>query len=382
MVSTRIRNVSAVFIAFAVIGALVWWFFFRAVMVPIAAVQAGSLPVQVHGPATLQARVATTVAARASGRIVKLSADQGQQVKAGTVLAMLDAEETASRKHSAEAGLAAARHQVSVARATVKHAQATLTLANQEFQRARQLYARGLVARAELDKSRATEATARETLAAAQASLKARLAEAARAQSDIAVFDTQLGYTRVTAPFAGLIVRRYAEPGQTVASGSPLFRLIDPTTLWVVMRVDESQSGTIQVGQPARIQLRTGAEVNGHVARIGLQSDSATRELEVDVALDKTPARYAIDEEARVVIRTASVKGIVFPASAVQRRHNTVGVLRINAGHAVFTPIQLGSVANGKAVATSGLQSGVLVLTHPRGIQSGTRVKPVQQASQ
>jgi len=381
MVSGRIRNVSVVLIAAAVIGAVVWWFFLRPTMVPVAAVQAGSLPVQVHGPATLQARVATTVAARANGRIVELPADQGQRVPAGALLAVLDSDETASRKHSAEAGLAAARHQVSAAQATVKHAQATLTLARQDFDRARKLYERGLIAKAELDRTRATEATARETLASARAALKARQAEATRAQSDINVFDTQLGYTRITAPFAGLIVRRYAEPGQTVAPGTPLFRLVDPTTLWVVMRVDESQSRAIKVGQPASIQLRTGAKVKGHVARVGLQSDTATRELKVDVALDKTPARYAIDEEARVVIRTASAKGIVFPASAVQRRHNAVGVFRVNAGHAVFTPIQLGSVANGKAVATSGLSSGALVLTHPKGIQPGTRVKPVRQAS-
>jgi HlyD family secretion protein len=355
-----------------------WWFILRAIAVPVALTHSGLLPMQVHGPGTLQARVATTVAARVSGRIVKLYADQGETLAAGALLATLDSAETLNRQHSAKAAVTAALHQEAAADASVRHAEATLTLAEQDLARTRSLFKQGLVAKAELDKAVAAQATARGALASAKATLKARQAEVARARAEIDVLDTQLGYASVTAPFAGLVVRRYAEPGQTVSPGTPLFRLIDPSTLWVVMRVDESQSGSIKVGQPARIKLRTGAEVGGHVARIGLQSDTTTRELEIDVALDKTPQRYAIDEEAVVSIRTGQAKGTVFPASAVLRQGTQTGVLRIAGGRAVFTPIELGTVASGKAVATSGLQPDTQVITRPTGLKPGTRVKPAK----
>lgn len=365
----------------AVIAFAFWWLMLRAIAVPVATARSGTLAMQVHGPGTLQARIATTVAARVSGRIVKLHADQGETVPADALLATLDTAEALNRQHSAKAAISAALHQESAADASVRHARATLKLAEQDLARTRSLFKQGLVAKAELDKAVAAEATARGELGAAQATLKARQAEVARARAEMDVLETQLGYARVTAPFAGLIVRRYAEPGQTVAPGTPLFRLIDPSTLWVVMRVDESQSGAIKVGQPARIRLRTGAEVSGRVARIGLQSDTATRELEVDVALGKTPQRYAIDEEALVAIRTGQATGAEFPASAVLRRGAQTGVLRVAGGRAVFTPIKLATAAGGKAVATSGLKPGALVITRPGGIKPGTRVRPAKAAA-
>ena len=374
----RARVIIPLLAILALVAFAVWWLMLRAVAVPMATAQSGALPAQVHGPGTLQARVATTVAARINGRIVKLHADQGETVAADTLLATLDTAETLNRQHSAKAAVTAALHQETAADASVRHAAATLKLAQQDLARTRSLFKQGLVAKAELDKAVAAEATARDALASARATLKARQAEVARARAEIDVLDTQLGYARVTAPFAGLIVRRYAEPGQTVSPGTPLFRLIDPSTLWVVMRVDESQSGAIKVGQPARIRLRTGAEMRGHVARIGLQSDTTTRELEVDVALDKTPQRYAIDEEALVAIRTGQAKGALFPASAVLRRGTQTGVLRVAGGRAVFTPIELGTVANGQAVATSGLKPGARVITRPTGVKPGTRVKPAK----
>lgn len=374
----RARVIVPILVGLIAVAFAVWWLMFRAIAVPVATTQSGTLPAQVHGPGSLQARVATTISARISGRIVELHADQGETVAAGALLTTLDSAETLNRQRSAKAGVSSALHQEAAAQAAINHANATLKLAEQELARTRSLFKQGLVAKAELDKAVAAEATARGALASAKATLRARQAEVARARAEIDVLDTQLGYTRVTAPFAGLIVHRYAEPGQTVSPGTPLFRLIDPSTLWVVMRVDESQSGAVKVGQAARIKLRTGAEIRGHVARIGLQSDTTTRELEVDVALDKTPQRYAIDEEALVAIRTGEAKGAVFPASAVLRQGTQTGVLRVAGGRAVFTPIELGTVASGKAVATSGLQPGALVITRPAGIKPGTRVKPAK----
>jgi HlyD family secretion protein len=374
----RARVIVPILVGLIAVAFAVWWLMFRAIAVPVATTQSGTLPAQVHGPGSLQARVATTISARISGRIVELHADQGETVAAGALLTTLDSAETLNRQRSAKAGVSSALHQEAAAQAAINHANATLKLAEQELSRTRSLFKQGLVAKAELDKAVAAEATARGALASAKATLRARQAEVARARAEIDVLDTQLGYTRVTAPFAGLIVHRYAEPGQTVSPGTPLFRLIDPSTLWVVMRVDESQSGAVKVGQAARIKLRTGAEIRGHVARIGLQSDTTTRELEVDVALDKTPQRYAIDEEALVAIRTGEAKGAVFPASAVLRQGTQTGVLRVAGGRAVFTPIELGTVASGKAVATSGLQPGALVITRPAGIKPGTRVKPAK----
>lgn len=365
----------------AVIGLTVWWLTMRIVTVPMATVHAGTLPEQVHGTGTLQARVATTIPARVAGRIAQLYVEQGQHVSSNTLLATLDTTESRNQQHAARAAIIAAQHQTVVAQAVVDQARTAEKRAVAQLTHLRTLFRQGLVAKTKLDTTIAAEDTARASLASARATLKARLAELAHRRAELDILDTKLSYTQVTAPFAGLVARRYADPGQTVAVGTPLFRLIDPTSLWVVTRVNKTRKGLIQIDQPARVRLRTGTVVKGWVKHIGLKFGTTTRELEVGVALTRIPKRYTIGEHARVVIRAGQAHGAVFPASAVLRRGNRFGVLRVSGGRAVYSTIRLGAIANGKAVAISGLKAGTRIITRPTGIKPGTPVKPTREST-
>ena len=115
----------------------------------------------------------------------------------------------------------------------------------------------------------------------------------------------------------GIIVERLAEAGSTVVAGTPIFRMVDPTTLWVATRVDESVVGRVQRRPAGGIRLRSGETLTGKVARIARQSDAATRELEVDVAFDAPLPRFAIDQEAEVAIAVGEERGIVVPLAAL-----------------------------------------------------------------
>ena len=99
--------------------------------------------------------------------------------------------------------------------------------------------------------------------------------------------------------------------------GTPLFKLVDPRSLWVATRVDEAVVGRVQPGQVASIRLRSGDVLPGKVARISRQSDAATRELEVHVAFDTVPERFAIDQEAEVRIDVGEDRGLRVPLAAL-----------------------------------------------------------------
>ena len=93
---------------------------------------------------------------------------------------------------------------------------------------------------------------------------------------------------------AQFVVQRLGEVGNTVVPGTPLLKIVDPDSLWVATRVDESVIGRVKPGQSASILLRSGETLPGKVARIARQSDAATRELDVHVAFDTPPQRFAI----------------------------------------------------------------------------------------
>jgi RND family efflux transporter MFP subunit len=227
-----------------------------------------------------------------------------------------------------------------------------------------------------LDASNATASAAVANLDNARASQSARAADAQTLVQEARYSDTVLSFARITAPMDGVIISRQAEVGSMVVPGSTLFRMVDAATLWVAMRVDESVVGRVQVGQPASIRMRTGETLPGKVARIARQSDAATRELEVNVAFDVPPARFAIDQEAEVSILAGDLAGIVVPLAALTRdRGGRQGVLVVVDSRSEFRPVQTGASDAQSVLIGKGLAAGERIVAKADDVKAGMRVK-------
>jgi HlyD family secretion protein len=240
----------------------------------------------------------------------------------------------------------------------------------------RNLVGQGFVSQSVLDVSSAAVQSAKAGVDAAKASLAARAADATTLAQEAKYSDTVISYTKIVAPMEGIVIQRLAEAGTIVAPGAPILRLVDPKTLWVATRVDESVVGKVKPGQIARIKLRTGEAVPGKVVRIALQSDAATRELDVHVAFDTVPKRFAIDQEAEVSIDTGHDSGIVIPLTALLRDSGgRQGVLVIEQGHTRFVPVDTSTTDEQQVLVTKGLQSGETIVAISKGITSKQRVR-------
>lgn len=357
-------------------GSAAYWRFVRPVQIPAAAVESGSMPIQVVGPGTVQARVPVTISARVTSTIVEVGADVGDTVRSGQQLVVLDARDLVARQSAVRGQQASLARQIEAAEAAVAKARADVELARLRQRRDADLHGQGFVSQASLDTANATARGAEAALDGAEATLAARRADRATLEQEARLAQTQLSYSRITAPMDALVTQRLAEPGTTVAPGTPILKLVDPTTLWVATRVDESVVGTVLVGQSATIRLRSGETLPGRVSRIAMQSDAATRELDVHVAFDKAPARIAIDQEAEVRIDTGAVDGLLIPASAiVQDPGGKRGVLRVANGRAGFAPVVTGASGHGKVLVREGLAQGDVVVSDPRGVKAGMRVQ-------
>jgi RND family efflux transporter MFP subunit len=366
----------AVAVLVAVSGTLAYWRFLRALTVPVAAVQAGRVQVQVVGPGTVQARVPVTLSARVTSTVTSVSVDVGDPVRAGQVLAVLDDREVAARRAAVGSQQVSLAQQVEGARAGLARAQADLDLARLKQARDADLLRQGFVSQAAYDASNAAAEGSKAALDGAEATLAARQADQATLVQEARVADTQVGFTRLAAPMNGVVTQRLAEPGTTVAPGTPILRLVDPGTLWVATRVDESAVARVKPGQPATIRLRSGEIVPGRVARIAMQSDAATRELDVHVAFVDPPRRFAIDQEAEVRIGVGEDEGPVIPLASLARdRDGRQGVLRVVDGRARFTPVVLGATDDARAAVREGLAAGDIVVARPGGVQDGQRVQ-------
>ena len=253
------------------------------------------------------------------------------------------------------------------ARAALAKAQADLELARSKLRRDAELMAQGFVSQAVVDASNAALGGAVAGVDAAQAALAAREADARSLSQEARYSDAVLSYARIVAPMDGVVIQRLAETGNTVVPGTPLLKIVDPKSLWVATRVDESVVGRVQPGQAASIRLRSGEVLPGRVARIARQSDAATRELDVHVAFDAVPQRFAIDQEAEVSIAVGEDRGLLLPLAALTRDkagRQGVWVIEggVDGGHTRFQPVETARADARQVLIHKGLAGGETVV--------------------
>jgi len=361
----------------AVAAGAAYWRFGRVVAVPIVEAAQGTVAQRVVGPGTLQARVPVTLAARITATVQQVKVDIGDEVKRGQALVLLDDRDLAARRGVVGGQQVALARNVDAARASVAKAQADLDLARSKQQRDAELLRTGFVSQAVLDTSNAALRAAQANLDNVRAAQAAREADAQTLSHEARHADTVLSFTRIAAPMDGVIIARQAEVGTTVMPGSTLLRMVDPATLWIAMRVDESVVGRVQVGQAASIRMRSGELLPGKVARIARQSDAATREIEVNVAFDTPPARFAIDQQAEVEIGVGTDSGISVPLTALTRdRDGRQGVLVVVDARTQFRPVQTGASDGQLVLIGKGLAGGERVVAAAEGVKAGARVGP------
>ena len=349
-------------------------FLYATPLLTVAAAE-GVVPVRISGPGTVQARVPVTLAARVTATVTRLHADQGDAVKRGQVLALLDDRALVAKRGSVAGQQETLLRNVKAAQANLAKAQADLELARSKHRRDAELFAKGYLSQAALDASIAALRSAEAGLDNARATLAARESESGTLAQEARFADAVISFARIVAPMDGVIVQRLAEIGNTVVPGSPIFRMVDPAALWVATRVDESVVARVRVGMPASIRLRTGETLPGKVARISRQSDAATRELEVNVAFDAPPERFAIDQEAEVTISAGEEKGIVVPVAALVQYQGKQGVLVVRDGRAQFQEVRTGAADAATVVTRKGVAAGEAVISAPQGVKPGTRVR-------
>lgn len=362
-------------------GAVAYWRFGHALDVQVAVAANGAIAARVVGPGSVQARIPVTLSARVNATVTQVHADVGDPVRQGQLLVTLDDRDLSARRGVVTGQQEALLRNTDGARAALAKAQADLELARSKLRRDQELLAQGFVSQAVVDASSAGLGGAVAGVDAAQSALAARGADARTLSQEARYADAVLSYTRIAAPMDGVVIQRLTEVGSTVAPGTALMKIVDPKSLWVATKVDESVVGRVHPGQTASIRLRSGEVLPGKVARIARQSDAATRELDVHVAFDAVPQRFAIDQEAEVSIAVGEDRGVLVPLTALTRdKAGRQGVLVIEGGaaggHTAFVAVQTASADDRRVLIRKGLVGGEAVVADAAGVAANRLVRP------
>jgi HlyD family secretion protein len=352
--------------AMVVIAIAVWWTLLAPVAVVTHTVARGRVSAEVLGTGTLEARVSAIVGPKIPGLIVRITADQGDHVKAGDTLIFLEDADARQQVAVAEADVAAARASVERLQADRRRAEAVLTQARLTHGRLVQAAAANASSLQEVDKASEALAIAEAELARAGAAIVEGDRRLTAAERSLDSQRARLDDTTIRAPFDALVVRRDRDAGDVVSAGSSVLQLVSLEEMWITAWVDETELARLSKDQRARVVFRSepGAEYEGVVARVGREADRETREIVVDVRVDRLPATWAVGQRAEVYILVDRREdAVMIPASLVLVRDGKPGVMVDDGGVARWREVAIGLRGRETVEVTGGLAPGDVVVT-------------------
>jgi RND family efflux transporter MFP subunit len=322
------------------------------------------------------------VMAKVNGYIRDIPVDVGDRVNQGQVLALLEIPEMDDDLR--RAGAAVERSHAEVARADdeLQRAQSAHDFAHLSFERLSGVSKKrpGLIAQQELDDAHSKDLVGEAQIAAAKSARAAADEQVRVNQADVQKVKTLMDYTRVTAPFAGVITKRYADTGAMQTQSTPVVRLSENNLLRLILPVPESAVPTVHIGQQVEVRVPSmHRSFPGRVARFTDKVASATRTMdtEVDVpnpSLVLIPGMYA---EVDLTLERRD-RVLAIPVTAVDLEGDTGRVMVITANNRVEErKIALGLATADKMEVRSGLNEGDQVVISGRSsLQPGDEVRP------
>jgi len=311
------------------------------------------VPLNVRSTGTVHAKETAIVSAQVMGRIQQVLVREGDSVRAGQTLAVLDDAGLRASVDQAQAAVRAAQGEQAAAQTDARLAASTL-------QRYRQLEAEKSVSPQEMD-----EVSRRSEAASARLDAVRAQADAAKAQERGA--HTMLGYTRLVAPFSGVVTARTADPGTMAAPGVPLLQVDRAGVLELQATVDESAIGAIHKGMKTQVAIdgAGSASFTGTVAEIDPAADPASHSFLVKIDLPSSSqlraGMYGTAEFANGVRQA-----ILIPRSAVVFRGSLACVYVLDSrGIAQLRYLTLGAGQGDQVEVLSGISAGEKLVDAP-----------------
>ena len=316
--------------AFGALAALVVLFANnRPVDVEVAAIEE-NVPIRVFGLGSVEARVLSRIGFEVGATLSELTADHGDRLAKGQVLARLDPGEQSAKVAKARAALSIA--EVGIARSAANHEKSVAVLAQRELVVARRLalIGREAVTQQALEEAQRDAAVARADVTIAGIEIETTNAQLADARAQLLFEETMLRHRTLSAPFDAIVIERHKELGSVVKAGDSIFTLVEAGSFWGLAFVDEARAGYIAEGQQvaARMRSRPRESFTGQVVRIGLESDRTTEERKVFIRGDKPPAQVFLGEQVEFIITVATLpRALMVPEIAVSGYNGRQGTI-------------------------------------------------------
>jgi RND family efflux transporter MFP subunit len=329
------------------------------------------------------------VHAKVAGYIRKIYVDVGDQVKAGQVLAILEVPELSAQVAGAKADIQRYQDSVRRSESEIQRAESTYAAYHAAYSRLKQVSESrpGLIAEQELDDSMAKNKESEAQTESARAALAESQSQLVAARTDLDRLSALEAYSHITAPFAGVVTKRYADTGALIQAGTasetqsmPVVQLAEWSRLRLVVPVPESAVSQLRLGSAVQVHVSAmNRDFEGRVARFAdaLNDETRTMHTEIDVENSDGALKEGMYAEAKLILKQEN-NALTIPIQALERSNSGGTVLIVDAqGRVEERQVELGAESSDRIEILAGLAENDRVVIGNRGeFRAGEKVRP------
>ena len=368
------------------------------VSVRVAKAERGPISAEVSAIGTIVPKEVATISPKINAQIKSMALLRNKTVRAGDVIATLEARDIQAQRSEAAAALQEAEANarlvsgstipesasqdekaLRVARANVANALATL-------ERRRALYDKGGISKKDLEASQLALTMAESDLRVAETAVRLHettanpnsramaASKVKQAQDRLAALDTQLSYATIRAPLSGFVTEQFQFEGEYAAAGAKLLTIADVSEVIVKAPFADNVAAQLKPGDPAKIlplqsvEAEQGEEINGRISLVSRAGDPLNRTVEVWVNLNNRDGRLRAAGAAKMVVSTNTESdAVIVPASAVtlEATNADEGTVMVVDEKSIAheMKVTVGIRTRDRVQILSGLKGGELVVT-------------------
>lgn len=340
----------------------------------------GNLHVTIRGIGNVDAKNIYTITAQTGGKIENIFFDEGEWVKKGDLLLSIDPVDMPMLLGEAKLSLKKSSHEAESAKDNKESLEAQKVLLQATYDRYKKLLEQKFVSRAEYDKAKSDLDNINAQINSSKSKIASAASEELRVQKSIEAIGAKLERLKIYSPIDGYVIAKEAEKNQYVLPSAPIFKIVDPKTLWVKANIDERLANQVKVMQKATIKLRSkpNEKIKGTLQRVVAMSNAVTLEREVNIGFDVTPEQFYINEQAEVNIEVAQHENVLkIPLKLLVAKEGKKGIWVAEGNNAFFKPVTILAQNDEEAAVSSGIDANtelLLVTPNNKPLSDGMKI--------
>ena len=337
------------YIIYIAIIAIAGFGFYKKIYIPkhtyetTNAIQA-DMDVRVNGVGNVETKNTYKIGSIYSGKVSNLTINEGEFIKKGTTIAIVDSVDLKDKIDEQIALLSKLNADIKSLYIDKKSANVSYKYQNEIFLKNEKLYKKHAISQLDFIKYKTNKDITSYQVENLNAKIISFKSQATQIKSNINGLKEKLSRYTIVSPVSGYVVKKSISNFQIISPNQTIIEIVNPKDVWVATYVDTRISGDIKLGDMAKIKLRSSTkELSGKVVNIKPINNSVTNEREVDVAFIKLPIPFYIQEQANVSISTNKLKNIIkIPIKTITIYKEQTGVWVVDDTNIVsFVPLKI-----------------------------------------